>query len=82
MTRVNVGRVTLRSELIALGREKTLINEVALANGQSLYGVRVIAVESNFVTLSESGSAGMTNVIVPLDQIVYVDTDKLPCVED
>lgn len=78
---VQVGNVTLRSELIALGRQNALINEVSLTNGQSLFGVKVVVVESNFVTFSESGSAGMANVTVPLDQIVYLDTDQLPLVE-
>ena len=69
---------TLREQLSELALQHHIINEVSLINGQSLFGVEVEAVEADYVVFQESGSSGMTNVLVPLVQIVYLDTDQYP----
>ncbi|WP_077615588.1 hypothetical protein [Caenibacillus caldisaponilyticus] len=78
MPLTQVGRVNLRSELIALANQGVTINEVSLSNGQSLFGVTILAVEGDFVVFSEAGSAGITNVIVDLADIVFIDTTNAP----
>jgi len=66
---------TLRNKLNYLAKHHVMINEVSLSNGQSLYGVDVKDVEVDYAVFHESGSAGISNVIVPLRHIVYLDTD-------
>lgn len=75
---VNVGFESLRSQLVQLAANNTVINEVYIVQTQQtgepdLMGVTVQSVQGNFVVFSQSGSPGMGRVTVRIDSIVAID---------
>lgn len=74
---IPVYRLSFRAQLIFLGTNEVVINEVLLNNGTSLFGVTVQSVAGDFVVFNQTGSAGAGSLIVRIEQIASINAEPV-----